>query len=308
MSGQAIPLDYAVFGLRIRSELALPELFEPAGPGEPDVQIRLGEMPGGRELPPGLHIIDGTAMLFIEGVARFRISGGSEIVVDPEPTVPAANVRLFLLGSALGALLHQRGLLPLHANAVEIGGDAVAFMGGSGSGKSTLAAWFHDQGHRILADDVCVVGFGPAGRPQALPGLPRFRLWRDAIEGSGRETKDFDRSYAGDEDYEKYDVPVAAPAAAAEPGPLRALYVLERGDRFGIEPLGGLDAAEAIIANTYRGGFLDTVGSREAHWQASIRLARSTPVFRCERVWGAELLDEQARAMRDHAQKSGGEN
>ena len=96
-------------------------------------------------------------------------------------------------------------------------------------------------------------------------------------------------------------MPVAAPAAAAAPAPLKALYLLDRGERLRIEPLGGLEAAEAIIANTYRGAFLDTVGSREVHWQACVRLARSTPVFRCERMWGAEHLDEQARAMADHA-------
>ena len=57
----------------------------------------------------------------------------------------------------MGAALHQRGILPLHANAVEIDHRAVAFMGASGAGKSTLAAWFHDQGYPILADDVCVI-------------------------------------------------------------------------------------------------------------------------------------------------------
>ena len=83
----------------------------------------------------------------------------AEIVAEPRQGVPDSNVRLFLLGSAMGALLHQRGLLPLHTNAVEVGGRAFAFMGKSGAGKSTLAAWFHDRGFRIVADDVCVVGF-----------------------------------------------------------------------------------------------------------------------------------------------------
>ena len=53
--------------------------------------------------------------------------------IDPEndftaPGASSRNVRVFLLGSAFGALLHQRGLLPLHANAVEVDGRAVATL------------------------------------------------------------------------------------------------------------------------------------------------------------------------------------
>ena len=78
-------------------------------------------------------------------------------------------------------ILHQRSLLPLHANAMVVEGRAIGFMGHPGAGKSTLAAWFHDRGFDVLADDVCVVTPGPDGRPLAHPGIPRLRLWREAL-------------------------------------------------------------------------------------------------------------------------------
>ena len=121
--------------------------------------------------------------------------------------MPERNVRLFLLGSAFGVLLHQRGLLPLHANAIEIDGRAVAFMGPSGAGKSTLAAWFHDRAFRVIADNVCAISRNSEGRRQAAPGLPRLRLWAEALELMGRSSHALNRSFVDDDD-EKFDVPM----------------------------------------------------------------------------------------------------
>ena len=180
--------DYSLFGLSVRSEIPLPELFPAEIECEPDVAIRVGTI-NSDERAPGLHEL-GDGLLFVATDAgRYRIAGGREIIIEPNAGAPDRNVRLFLLGSAFGALLHQRGLLPLHANAVEIDGKAVAFMGPSGAGKSTLAAWFHDRGHRVIADDVCVVGLDTDGRPYAAPGLPRTpALARSTrAHGSGNE-------------------------------------------------------------------------------------------------------------------------
>ena len=113
-------------------------------------------------------------MLTVDGVGRYLVRGGAEILVDAAGGAAERDVRLFLLGSALGILCHQRGLLPLHANAVVANGAAYAFAGHSGAGKSTLAAHFAQAGYEILCDDVCVISFDEAGQPLAWPGLPRL--------------------------------------------------------------------------------------------------------------------------------------
>jgi hypothetical protein len=292
--------DYRVFGLRVRSEIPLPELFPATGEAVADVTIRRGSLvvPGST---PGLRAEGAALMLTIPDVARYRIEGGHTIIVDPEPDVPERNLRLFLLGSAFGALLHQRGLLPLHANAVEIDGCAVAFMGASGEGKSTLAAWFHDHGHRIIADDVCVVGFDGERHPYAAPGLPRLRLWREALELMGRETSGYHRSYLDPVDeFEKFDVPIASQSATRCNVPLAALYLLDRADRCSVVRMSGIEAAEAIFANTYRGTYVSAAGNHEGHWQTSIKLVRSAPVYRASREWGLAKLDGQCRRLLDH--------
>jgi hypothetical protein len=289
--------DYSVFGLRVRSEIPLPELFE-AGPGDIDVTIRLGEVPIVEGSDTGLAADGDALILHIFDIARYRISGGDTIVVNPEPGVPDRNVRLFLLGSAFGALIHQRGLLPLHANAIEVDGKAVAFMGASGAGKSTLAAWFHDSGHRIAADDVCVVRFDH-GIPYVSPGLPRLRLWLEALEAMGREPSIYARSYAG-ANLEKFDVPVARETSSGADLKLGAVYLLERSKRFAIHPLEGVEAAEVVFANTYRGQYIGAAKGYLSHWAACVQLVQSTPIYRLDRPWRLDRLGNDCELVLQH--------
>ena len=292
--------DYSVFGLTVRSSMPLPELFPATGGQAPDVIIATGpDLPA--DDPVHRHsTIDGAIVLHIPEIGRFSIAGGSKILVEPLAGVPDGNLRLYLLGSAFGALLHQRGLLPLHANAIEIDGQAVAFTGESGAGKSTLAAWFHDRGHRIVADDVCAILFAEDGRPVALPGLPRFRLWQPALEASGRTAGEFARSYAAD-NWDKFDVPVNPATAVATSLPLGAIYVLERGDALAFRRLEGVEAAEAVISHTYRGKYVTAAGQERSHWDACVRLARETPVYSVARPWSLERLEECSEEFLQHA-------
>jgi hypothetical protein len=147
--------DYSLFGLRVRSELALPELVPATGDEPADVLIRFGQA-GAGEAEAGLHNADDDLLYVAPDVGAYRIAGGKEIIVEPIPGTPERNIRLYLLGSAFGALLPQRGLLPLHANALEVDGRAVAVKGPAGEGKATVADWFDDDGHRNVADDVYV--------------------------------------------------------------------------------------------------------------------------------------------------------
>ena len=295
------PFDYSLFGLHIRSDLRLPELLAENRSTEPQVVVRLGDVP---EAPDaGLFMSASGAQLTIPGIARYAIVDGSIITVDRDANVPDANVRLYLLGSAMGILLHQRGLLPLHANAVDIGGTAVAIMGASGAGKSTLAAAFHDYGLGVIADDVCAISFDPEQRPLVNPGLPRLRLWRQALELSGRDASRFQRSYAGDDSWDKFDVPLPREMAIRQPIELAGVYLLVTGERLAIEQLHGIEAIDAIFANTYRGNYVAAGGTVEHHWQSCIRLARQTPIFRLTREWGLSRVADDIPALVEHARQ-----
>ena len=275
-----------LFGLTIESELPLPALLPALEGVANDVTIRCG-------------LLEGTADIAVPGVASFAVRDGREILVEAANDVPLRNIRLYLLGSAMGLLLHQRGLFPLHANAVEVNGRALAVAGPSGAGKSTLAAWFHDRGHRLIGDDVCVLQPSSAG-VVALPGVPRLRLWGVAIDVTGRQREGLERAYAGDDEWDKWDVPVAPADIVADGLPLGAIYVLEDGPEVRITPLTGAAAAEALFAHTYRGEYVATAGAAR-HWRAVLELLARVPLFRLERPFDLTRRDELGQALLAHA-------
>lgn len=297
----AADLCYAVFGLTVRSQIRLDGLVPGDSAQRPDVRIRQDRIEPGAAPLPGYNVLADGTLLNIPEIGRYLIRDGTEIVVDAEPGASERNVRLYLLGSALGALLHQRGIVPLHANAIEIGGKAVAFSGHSGAGKSTIAAWFQDRGYRLLSDDVCALAFGEDERVLAYPGIPRVRLWRDALEAGGRQAERYDRSFDG---ADKYDVPMDAEARSPGPAVLDRVYFLKKSDTgggSGIVRLSGVNAVDALISNTYRGGYLPLLGETGRHMMQCLRLAKTVPVFEAARAWGFEAFEEQALRIEEHA-------
>lgn len=293
------PRDVLLYGLRIRSALDWLDLPCVESEGIADVEIAARPLSPGLPSGEGVHAIDGGTLFNVDGVARFSISGGNRIDVERAPGAPWANVRLYLFGTALGILLQQRGLLPLHANAVVIDGRAAAFTGESGSGKSTLAAWFHGNGHAVLADDICVIDDEAEGKAAVRPGLPRVRLWKEAIRAFGKTESAYPLSFAGDPAWEKYDVPIDC-ERPRHPAPLVAIYLLDRGETFAIEALTGLDSAECLFANTYRGELIDGSKAARAHFSACLSLASHVPMFRLRRPWGLERLDEDGSRLVRH--------
>lgn len=290
---------FRVFGLNVRSDIPLHELPASEIAGAVDVTVKCGSVPQPDDERVGYLQLEQGTVLNVPDVGRYLISGGRQITLDPAATASERNVRLYLLGSAFGALLHQRGIVPLHANAIDIGGRAVAFSGHSGAGKSTIAAWFHDRSYRILADDVCAIQFGEDDRPLAYPGIPRLRLWRDALEARGRVAEDYARSFG---EAEKYDVPTGSDETPA-PLPLARIYMLVQAEERSatVRRLRGAAAVNALVSNTYRGAYVNTINRTADHLMQCVRIAQKVPIYEVQRVWGFDVLEQQARLIEGHA-------
>lgn len=281
---------YRLYGLRVDAAFELPELTPCTDKTVANVIVTLGQRTDvGADF---LNVVvNGDVVLTVPGVARFTMSNGARIVIEPDQRSSARDIRLYLLGSALGATLHQRMLLPIHSNAVIIDGGAVAFIGRSGSGKSTLATWFHDRGHAILSDDVCVLGKDEAGRVIAHRGVPRIRLWRDSLEASGRKTTDHQpvADFA-----DKYALHTGN-AAVAESAIMRAFFLLSDDHSTGgdatIACVAGGEAARALMENTYRGTYVRSLGMARSHFDQCADIARIVPMFCVRRPWDLTALD-----------------
>ena len=169
--------------------------------------IAEGDFPD--ELPEALessrvHQVNAEAFLLrVDGVGRYLVRDGREILIDPDPVASAHDVRVYLLGTCLGALLHQRGYLVLHASGIATDGGAVLFAGASGAGKSTLLAEMLRRGYKMIVDDVCAVRFDTAGQPMVVPSYPRTRLWADAAARFAIDTTNLPRTRSSWDKFER---------------------------------------------------------------------------------------------------------
>lgn len=299
---------YRAYNLLIAVDFALPSLATAeliGGSTDPaDVTIRTGPvvMPPDPQDMEELKVAVAGPDVFVEIIetGRFLITGGHTIVVDPEPGVEEAEVSLFLLGTVFGVVLYQRGLVPLHGNAIVHEGRAFLFCGDSGAGKSTLATYFRDRGYGVLTDDVCPVRFDGA-QLTALPGLARIKLWRDSLELLGYATAGL-RQLPWK--VEKYELGLEQ-IESMDTLPIGAIYHLRDtrdGRPSGVHRLTGLDAANAVSANIYRRRVADIMGLAPLYLNIMMLIVQKVPVFAANRQWGLERFASEAAAIEDHLQ------
>lgn len=234
---------------------------------------------------------------------RFTVVGGRSILIEADPSTPDRDIRLWLLGSVMAALLHQRGYLTIHANVLALGnGSAAAFAGDSGAGKSTLAAWFDQRGHRVLADDLCAIAPGLDGEPRLFEGIPRVKLWADALAGLGRNHEGLEKVAS---DLDKYHLPLST---SSRPGSLDSLkleriYLLSEtaeNQPFTIHKLAGVEAANGVLANAYRWQLGQMIQPPRAQFDHCLALARCASVFRVNRRWGFDNFADDTQAIERH--------
>lgn len=210
-------------------------------------------------LPTGAHdtrflrMTPSDVRLTVSEIGRFRISQSRHIRWWREHEgVDDQDLRSYLLGPAMAALLVQRGMLLLHGNALERDGQAIVCLGRSGAGKSTLAYALMQQGWRLLADDLAVI------TPEGLvePGIPRIKLWQDAADAFGMETAKITAVLRGQTKFQLLRDQVQR---SERPVPLRALYLIRRG---------------ASHADTPSGHGIQLIASQK---EAILELRRQTP-------------------------------
>jgi hypothetical protein len=221
-------------------------------------------------------------MFQVGEMATFCIEGGRLITVWPLKDADEDMIRLFILGTCMGAILIQRGILPLHGSAVAIDGKAYAIVGESGAGKSTLASAFLSQGHRLLTDDVIAVSLSHDARiPFVTPSYPSQKLWQDSLNKFGMESGDY-RSVFGRET--KYSVPVSS-NFSTDALPLGGIFELvkEESDAIDMVRMEKMDRFHTMYCHTYRNFLIPRSGLMQWHFETSAAIVNQIGMHRLRR-------------------------
>ena len=291
---------YRAHGLSWQLPLACPEWRPAPVNSPPDVFVRYGPVP---PAPPSAlaagplrQVTPEDARFGLPDVARLLVRGGNDILIDRREETDDERVRLLLLGTGTALLLHQRGLLPLHASAILTPAGAVLFMGHSGAGKSTLLNEFLRRGYPMLAEDLAAVRWDAAGVAWVEPGVQVTKLWADSAAALGQPTAGLARVRP---ELEKFVVPVGGAALVDTAAPLAALYVLSAHNELTILLEERRDAGKlnALIDHTRQKLVVKRMGLHGAHFQRAAAVANQARIVYVQRPEGVFRLAELADAV-----------
>jgi hypothetical protein len=232
--------SFRAYGLAVESGFALPGVA--TAPGEacgPLVSVRLAPHDevsarwSGACAPADWETVlgDGIALRhevgvagdqrFVYGANTFLITAdaGAVLCSPEDPDDPGWQRQL--LDTVLFTVSFAQGFELLHASAVEVDDGIVAFVAPSGGGKSSLAAELCRRGHPIVCDDVLAVGTSGA----ELVGHPGPAVMSVPSSGSGAAGLAAGVIARFEDEDELW---VVLGHVAVRPGPLRAVYVLDR--------------------------------------------------------------------------------
>ncbi|MCH6266022.1 aldolase [Neobacillus citreus] len=279
-------LIYKAFGLHIDSDIFLPELIQvPEFQQKIDVLIKKKDLTNlwiQSKKTHGDYVVKKDRVLFdIPNLAIFMIQGGNEIFFTPFVNSNEGEIRLFILGTCMGAILQQRRILPLHGSAIEIEGKAYAFIGDSGAGKSTLASAFLKSGFRLLTDDVIAISFSENDLLHVVPSYPQQKLWEESLNGFGIKEHNYLPLFSRET---KYAVPVHSHFSSKEI-PLAGIFelVINKEEEITVQPINRLEGLHKLFYHTYRNFMIEPFGLLQWHLNRSAQLINKIKFFQLSR-------------------------
>ncbi|MBT6049915.1 MAG: hypothetical protein HOG49_24210, partial [Candidatus Scalindua sp.] len=270
---------YSLYGLTVSSPFQCPELV-PAKGRNKDITIKFGEIEENRYdwNIEGLCYKAAQEKFFlsVKGIAKYLVTGGSEIIIEKHGNTEDDAVRLFLYDTVIAAALMQRGLLPLHGSVAVRNGKGIAFLGSSSVGKSIIAAALNERSCSVLSDTLCVVDFHR--RPMVYPGYPFLMLWRGGAKILGLELQGRKPVRKG---LMKYYFPLDG-SFHNQAVPLEKIYLLNSHNReeYTFTPVNGSDKLFALQDYIYKETLVRSMGFENIQFQKCVKTARHTVIKR----------------------------
>ena len=274
--------SYKVFGLNVLSRnLELPELL-PHQKKVSDVEIikcsqnLIQNQSNYEKKYNNLLINKNELLLNISNIAEFKVENGNKIFwKNIQSSFSEDTIRAYLLGSAMGAILIQRGNIVIHANALTKNSKTIICAGNGGDGKSTLAYSLMRQGWKLLSDDLVAL----SDKFSVLPGIPRIKLWDDAISYYGIERKNLNRVR---KDMNKYQLTGNHISSAYSQSKIKAIYVLEKesNKKVKYEILSQKDKFLKVYKHIYRPLYVNGFKKDKHYFTKITKLIKKTPVYK----------------------------
>lgn len=279
-------LIYKAFGFSVRSKIPFPELLVANKDRDAiDIEININDL---SDLwlklsdSESRFVMNETLVMFkVHDTAIFLIEEGRRITVSPLNDYKEDVIRLYLLGSCMGAILMQRGILPLHGSAIVINGKAYAIVGDSGVGKSTLASAFLHKGYQLLTDDVIGVYFTKENVPMVIPSYPQQKLWQESLDEFGIDNTGFKPIYQREN---KFAIPIKNQFSST-PLPLAGLFelTLTENEEIEFEKIEGLPRLQTLLIHTYRNLLIRNLGLTDWHFINSTKIINKIDMYHLRR-------------------------
>lgn len=292
---------YKAFGLTIGSQFPIVQLPPFYEDGSLDVEIISRDL-SEFEVADGHFRIKKEELCFaIENVGKFHVVNGRLIEVHPLSDCTETVLAVYLMGSCMGAILHQRGFMPLHGSCITDGERAVLITGDSGAGKSTLAAEFLSHGWRFLTDDVAPV-YDIDKVPMVQASYPSQKLWQDSLKQYGCTQEDIHSLYFR-ENREKFGVNVSEYYYDGSCPLCLVVRLIPLDKACAIEKMDGLTAVDQLMNNTYR-SFMIAPDDRERHFRRCVNLAAEVPMAYIIRQNGIQCADTLYKMIVDYLKEN----
>lgn len=218
---------YALYDLTIDSELPL-AAPQSAPPTDNPITISYGRVSKeGLQHPLNLGSIYQSNRtdfwINIKSIARFQISRGEHITIDPVDGIDEDSIRAFLLNTCFEVLLRQRQMMIIQGYAIHIDKRCVVVTSGMGAGASLLQGLLYKRGHSFAGGNF--VALNPQGN--VVPGSPQIEFWpgvTKALQLDSQALKTIRPNVS------QYIIPLAQ-QHHAQSSPLQCIYTLRMHQR-----------------------------------------------------------------------------
>lgn len=278
-------MKYRAFGFNIDSDFELPQLLQTEESATTDVYIKRVKFKETDIDFTKSFIGPGELRMCPKGLAYMRITNGNLIEIEVLKEDELSHLYVFIMGTGMGAIIHQRGLLPLHGSCVTDGKRAVLICGDSGAGKSTTASEFLAHGWKLLTDDVAVIKNFENNKPMVQSSYPSQKLWKDSLAKYNDSTNNIHSLYSR-EDEIKYGVDVSDQFIEGMV-PLSLIVRLVATEEYptNVQLVDGFGKIEQIRYNTYRHQLIE---DQQSYFQKVVTLGTTIPMAVAVRRTGEE--------------------